>query len=405
MQSFLGICVITALLTATSKHPRRIQWHTVIVGFIVQFCLGCIVIKTQWGNDLFSWMSNMASALLEFARYGAKFLFGDDIGSETFFAMSVFPAVIFFASFVQMAYYFGAVQWLFRHLGRGFQKLLSTSGAESIAAAAAPFLGQSENMLLLKDYLPLMTKSEMHACMTAGFATVSGSTLQGYIALGVDPKNIITACIMSIPCSLALSKIRYPETDESLTKDKVVEPARSSDEVNVLHAIGNGAAIGINLSLIIAANLISIISLVNLADFLLTWLGQFVGIHSLTLEMILGYVLYPYTWLLGVSREDVNRVAQLLGLKFIANEFVAYQRLNDSTGGASIRSQLSPRALVIAEFALCGFGNLGGVAQMIGTVGALVPARRAEVSRLALSACVTGSVATTMTAAIISMVM
>ncbi|KAJ1757200.1 hypothetical protein LPJ58_003399, partial [Coemansia sp. RSA 1591] len=139
--------------------------------------------------------------------------------------------------------------------------MLDTSGAESIVAVASPFLGQSESVLLLKDYLPHMTKSEIHACMTAGFATVSGSTLQGYIALGVDPKNIITACIMSIPCSLALSKIRYPETDEPLTRGKVIEPPRTSEDANILHAIGNGAAIGMNLSLLIAANLISVISL------------------------------------------------------------------------------------------------------------------------------------------------
>ncbi|KAJ2106448.1 hypothetical protein GGF48_006144, partial [Coemansia sp. RSA 921] len=230
----------------------------------------------------------MARDLLEFSSYGAKFLFGDDIGSETFFAMTVFPAFIFFASFVQMVHYLGGIQWILRHLGSAFQKMLDTSGAESIVAVASPFLGQSESVLLLKDYLPHMTKSEIHACMTAGFATVSGSTLQGYIALGVDPKNIITACIMSIPCSLALSKIRYPETDEPLTRGKVIEPPRTSEDANILHAIGNGAAIGMNLSLLIAANLISVISLVNLVDFLLTWLGQFVGIHELTLELVLG---------------------------------------------------------------------------------------------------------------------
>ncbi|KAJ2665214.1 hypothetical protein IW148_001686 [Coemansia sp. RSA 1199] len=346
----------------------------------------------------------MARDLLEFSSYGAKFLFGDDIGSETFFAMTVFPAFIFFASFVQMVHYLGGIQWVLRHLGSAFQKMLDTSGAESIVAVASPFLGQSESVLLLKDYLPHMTKSEIHACMTAGFATVSGSTLQGYIALGVDPKNIITACIMSIPCSLALSKIRYPETDEPLTRGKVIEPPRTSDEANILHAIGNGAAIGMNLSLLIAANLISVISLVNLVDFLLTWLGQFVGIHELTLELVLGYILYPFTWLLGVPRDDIKNVAQLLGLKFVANEFVAYQRLNDSTNGPSIRSQLSFRALTIAEFALCGFGNLSSIAQQIGSLGVLAPTRRSDFSRLAMSACITGSIATAMTAAIISMV-
>ncbi|KAJ2849408.1 hypothetical protein IWW36_002654 [Coemansia brasiliensis] len=305
-----------------------------------------------------------------------------------------------------MVYYLGGIQWMLRYMGKGFQWLLDTSGAESIVAAASPFLGQAENVLLVKDYLPHMTNSEIHTCMTAGFATVSGSVLQGYIALGVDPKNIITACIMSIPCSLALSKMRYPETEEPLTRGKIIEPPRSTEEVNVLHAIGNGAAIGMNLSLLIAANLIAVISIVNLADFLLTWLGQFVSIQNLTMELILGYVLYPYVWLLGVPKADVTRVAQLLGLKFISNEFVAYQHLNSATdGGKILRDQLSPRALVISEFALCGFGNLSSIAQQIGSLGALAPTRKSEFSRLALSACITGSIATTLTAAIISMVM
>ncbi|KAJ2824702.1 hypothetical protein IWW50_003205 [Coemansia erecta] len=346
----------------------------------------------------------MASSFLGFSRYGAKFVFGDEAGSATTFVMSLVPALIFFASFVQMVNYLGGIQWLLRHIGGAIQKLLDTSGAESLVAAAAPFIGSIEGTLMLKDYLPHMTKSELHACMTTGFATVSGSMFQVYIALGVDPRNIITACIMSIPCSLALSKIRYPETEESLTRGKKVEPSRTADEANVIHALGNGAAIGVNLSLLILANLISVISLLNLVDFLLTWLGQFVGIHQLTLELVLGYILYPYAWLLGVPSGDAYKVAQLLGLKVISNEVVAYQRLGDSTSGPSIRSQLSSRGSTIIEFALCGFGNLGTIAICIGAMGALAPSRKGELSRLALSACITGSIATAMTAAIISMI-
>ncbi|KAJ2608974.1 hypothetical protein GGF44_006331, partial [Coemansia sp. RSA 1694] len=293
MQSLLGIVIILLTMTATSRFPKSIQWRTVIVGLLLQFCLGCIVVKTKWGNDLFTWLASMASGLLAFANYGAKFLLGDTIGSLDIFVITVFPAVIFFAAFIQVVQYLGGMQWLIKKLGWVFQQLLGTSGTESMVAAASPFLGLSENVLLVKDYLEHMTNSELHACMTAGFATISGSTLQGYIALGVDAKNIITACVMSIPCSLALSKLRYPETEESLTRGKMVDPPRNSDEANILHALANGAAIGMNLSLLISANLIAIISLVNLIDFLLTWLGKFVTIKQLTLELVLGYVLYP----------------------------------------------------------------------------------------------------------------
>ncbi|KAJ2438778.1 hypothetical protein GGF42_008183, partial [Coemansia sp. RSA 2424] len=353
MQSLLGIVIILLTMTATSRFPKSIQWRTVIVGLLLQFCLGCIVVKTKWGNDLFTWLASMASGLLAFANYGAKFLLGDTIGSLDIFVITVFPAVIFFAAFIQVVQYLGGMQWLIKKLGWVFQQLLGTSGTESMVAAASPFLGLSENVLLVKDYIEHMTNSELHACMTAGFATISGSTLQGYIALGVDAKNIITACVMSIPCSLALSKLRYPETEESLTRGKMVDPPRSSDEANILHALANGAAIGMNLSLLISANLIAIISLVNLIDFLLTWLGKFVTIKQLTLELVLGYVLYPYTWLLGVPHADILNVSQLLGLKFITNEFVAYQRLTAGTADVpALKTSLTSRGLTIAEFAL-----------------------------------------------------
>ncbi|KAJ2157447.1 hypothetical protein GGF46_004508, partial [Coemansia sp. RSA 552] len=404
MQSLLGVAIIVLGLVVTSKHPRHIQWRVVIVGTLMQFSLGCIVVKTQWGSDLFTWLADMARSLLDFSRYGTEFLFGDDIlSSNVSFVLSVFPAVIFFASLVQMVSYFGGMQWLLRNLGRVFQKLLDTSGTESVVAAGSPFLGQVENALLVKDYLEYMTKSEIHACMTAGFATVSGSVFQGYIALGVDPKSIITACIMSIPCSLALSKIRYPETEESLTRGRIAEPPRQPKEVNFLHAIGNGAATGVNLCLLMTGSLLAIISMVHLADFFLTWFGEFISISGLTLELILGYVLYPYAWLLGVPKENVYDVSQLLGLKFISNEFVAYQRLNDSSDGPSLRSLLTDRGRTIADFALCGFGNLNGIALQVGSLGALAPSRKGDFSRLALSACITGSIATTVTAAIISM--
>lgn len=406
MQSLLGMVVITIVLVATSKHPSRIQWRTVIIGYLMQFCLGCIVVKTKWGESFFSWLANRAKDLLHFSSFGTAFLFDEDFTHLKYFAVSVFPAIVFFAAFVQMVYYLGGMQWMLKRLGWVFQKLLDTSGAESIVAAASPFIGQSENVLLVKDYLEHMTNSEIHACMTAGFATISGSTLQGYISMGVDPKNIITACIMSIPCSLALSKIRYPEREESLTRGKIVDPPRRTNEANVLHALGNGAALGINLSLLIAANLIAVISMVNLINFFLTWFGQFITIKDLTLQLILGYVLYPFTWLLGVPKQDVLQVSELLGLKFVVNEFYAYGVLTKSVDNKpSIMQTLTERGQIIAQFSMCGFGNLGSIAQQIGALGSLAPSRKADFSRLALSACITGSVATAMTAAIISMVM
>ncbi|KAJ1936377.1 hypothetical protein FBU59_005071 [Linderina macrospora] len=304
-----------------------------------------------------------------------------------------------------MVYYLGGMQWLLKKLGWVFCKIMDTSGVESIVAAASPFIGQNENVLLVKDYFETMTNSEIHACMTAGFATISGSTLQGYIAIGVNPKNIITSCIMSIPCSLALSKLRYPETEASLTKGKMVDPPKHTDEANILHALANGAAIGLNISLLVAANLIAVVSMVQLINFFLTWFGQFITINALTLELILGYVFYPFTWLLGVPGKDILKVSQLIGLKVVSNEFVAFQKLKEVVDGVAYTDDMSSRAATIAEFALCGFGNLGSIAIQIGALGSLAPSRKADVSRIAFSACITGVCATLMTSAIIAMVM
>ncbi|KAJ1904409.1 hypothetical protein LPJ81_002508 [Coemansia sp. IMI 209127] len=404
IQSFLGIIVITALLIATSRNRRCINWRTVIAGYFLQFCLGCIVMKTRWGSALFTWLASAASGFLSFSRYGAALLFGENAVNSGVIAITMFPVIIFFASFVQIMYYLGAVQWLLRHVGWFFHKSLGTSGAEAIVASASPFIGQSENTLLVKDHLEHMTNSELHACMTAGFATISGSVFQAYVALGVDAKSLITACIMSIPCSLALSKIRYPETEEPLTRGRIVLSERKK-ETNILHALGNGAATGIQLSLLILATIIGMVSLIYAINFLLTWFGQFIGIRSLTLELVLGYLLYPLTWLLGVPSSDVMAVSRLLGLKLVANEFIAYSQLTGATGMTpAVKDQLSARGLMIAQFALAGFANTGSIAQIVAVIGSLAPSRKGDVSRLVFSACITGATATMLTAAIVSMI-
>ncbi|KAJ2725350.1 hypothetical protein GGI07_001358 [Coemansia sp. Benny D115] len=404
MQSLLGIVVLTGLLVLTSKHRSDINWRTVIVGYLLQFCLGCIVMKTKWGSDLFSWLANMASAFLAFSRFGAGLLFGQSALDSGAIAVTMFPVIIFFAAFVQVMYYMGGVQWVLKRMGWFFYKALGTSNAESIVASASPFVGQSENTLLVKDYLEHMTNSELHACMTAGFATISGSVFQAYVALGVDAKNLITACIMSIPCSLALSKIRYPEREQPLTRGQVVKMKKNEEEANALHALGNGAATGIHLSLIILATIIAMVSLINAINFILTWLGQFISIPNLTIELILGYLFYPLAWLLGVPGKDVFKISQLLGLKLVSNEFVAYSQLTGISGGEPIQDTLSDRALLIAHFSLAGFANAGSVAQVIAAVGSLAPSRKGDVSRLALSSCLTGALATAMSAAIVSMI-
>ncbi|OMH79598.1 Sodium/nucleoside cotransporter 2 [Zancudomyces culisetae] len=399
LQSLLGIIVIVLLLAATSRSRNRIQWTTVFTGLLLQLLLGLFVLKTTAGQELFKWIANVASGFLEFSSAGLQFLFGQNISGS--FATSVFPAIIFFVSFIQMVYYLGGMQWLVGKLSWFFTKVMNTSGAESVVASASPFVGQGESAVLVANYVDYMTASELHATMASGFSTISGSVLAGYLSMGANISYLLTSCIMSIPCSLALSKLRYPEMGEPLTRGRMVVPDKEKTDVNLLHAAGNGAALGMTLVLLIAASLIAIVSLLAFVNYMLTWFGNFVGITDLTLNLILGYVLYPFAWLLGVSgNKQLLKVAYLLATKIVANEFVAYADLYDATSGPSIYSILTPRNQIIVQFALCGFANLASIGVQIGAIGAIAPSRKKDLVKLAFSAMITGATATCVSATI-----
>ncbi|KAJ1673380.1 hypothetical protein EV182_005353, partial [Spiromyces aspiralis] len=220
LQSFLGMIIIFGLLAFTSRHPTRIPWHTVAVGQTLQLILGAVVLRTSWGYSFFRWISFSIKDLLLFSKKGCEFMASAEACQTSFFFVTVFPPLIFFAALIQMAYYAGVLQWVVGKASWLFTRLLDTSGSESIVAVASPFVGMSENALLVRSYINGMTDSELHAIMTAGFSTTSGSTMMAYISYGIEPEHIITACIMSIPCSLAISKIRLPETEVSETKGK-----------------------------------------------------------------------------------------------------------------------------------------------------------------------------------------
>ncbi|PVU85206.1 hypothetical protein BB559_007139 [Furculomyces boomerangus] len=405
IQSLLGIVIIIAVFAATSKKRRAIPWHTVITGLLLQLILGAIVLKTNAGLQLFKWIAGMARVFLGYSIEGVAFLFGDGVRTSTSFAVGVFPAIIFFVSVIQMVYFVGGMQWLVSKLSIFFTKLMDTSGAESIVAAASPFVGQGESAVLVAKYVEFMTKSELHAIMTAGFATISGSVLNGYVSLGANLTYIITCCIMSIPCSLAMSKLRYPETEESLTKGRVVVPETESEDINLLHAAGNGAGLGMTLSLMIAASLIAIVSLLAFINAFLTYLGNFVGIKELTLILIIGYILYPLAWLIGVSSSDTLTISKILATKLVANEFVAYFNLGAGDEGSRIMDLVTPRSSIITQFALCGFANFASVGIQISVLGTISPKRKGDLARLALSAMFTGYIATCLSASIAGLLM
>jgi concentrative nucleoside transporter, CNT family len=243
------------------------------------------------------------------------------------FLVSVIPPIIFFVSFIQLLYYWGWLQWAIGKFATIFFYGMRVSGAEAVVAAASPFVGQGESAMLIKPYIPHLTSAELHQVMTSGFATIAGSVLAAYISMGISPLALVSSCVMSIPASLTISKLRYPETEESLTAGKIVIP-RDTDErpSNSLHAFANGSWLGIKIGGMIVAAVLCILSLLGLTNGLLGWWGRYLNINDppLSIELIVGYLFYPIAFLLGVERNgDLLKVSQLIGIKVVANEFVA----------------------------------------------------------------------------------
>ncbi|KAM5352871.1 hypothetical protein ACJ41O_005593 [Fusarium nematophilum] len=411
--SLFGLLVFIFFLWITSKDRRRVNWRTVIGGMLAQYIIGLFVLRTGVGYSIFRFIADRAADLLGFSRNGVAFLTNPDTSQLPMFFFGVIPAIIFFISLVQVLYYIGFLQWFIVKFASFVFWALGVSGAEAVVAAATPFIGQGESAMLVRPFVPHMTKAELHQIMTCGFATISGSVLVGYIGLGLNREALVSSCIMSIPASLAISKLRYPETEETLTAGRVVIPDDDEHKAeNALHAFANGAWLGIKIAGTIIASLLCIIAFVGLVNGLLTWWGRYININDpeLTLQTILGYMLYPVAWLLGVPRgavrlngkkdEQILGVARLIAEKIITNEYVAFTQLTTDP----LYANLTPRSRLIATYALCGFGNVGSLGIQIGILGQLAPSRGGDVSRLALSALVSGILATLTSASVAGLV-
>ena len=260
--------------------------------------------------------------MLGFANQGTTFLTDKTVPKLGWFLVGVLPAVIFFVALIQLLYYWGTLQWFIGKFATFFFWSMRVSGAEAVVAAASPFIGQGESAILIKPFVAHLTQAELHQIMCSGFATIAGSVLIAYISLGVNGQALISSCIMSIPASLAISKLRYPETEETLTSGRVVVPDDDQHKAaNSLHAFANGAWLGLKIAGMILATLLCIISLLGLLNGLLTWWGRYLNINNppLTVELIVGYICYPIAFLLGVPRNgDLLKVGQLIGTKLIA---------------------------------------------------------------------------------------
>jgi CNT family concentrative nucleoside transporter len=404
--SLFGLAVFIFLFWATSRNRKKIVWHTVIVGMLTQFIIALFVLRTRAGYDIFDFISTLARELLGFARDGVEFLSTPEIAALKFFFFSVLPAIIFFVAFVQLLYYWGILQWFIGKFAVFFFWSMRVSGAEAVVAAASPFIGQGESAMLIRPFVPHLTQAELHQVMTSGFATIAGSVLVAYIGMGINPQALISSCVMSIPASLAISKLRYPEEEETLTAGRVVIPDDDEHKAaNSLHAFANGAWLGLKIAGMILTTLLCIIALLNLCNGLLTWWGRYInldGEYDLTLELILGYICYPIAFLLGVPRNsnELLLVGRLIGVKVIANEFVAFNNLVTLPEYKA----LSPRATIIATYAVCGFGNIGSLGTQIGVLSQISPGRSGDVSRLAVSALISGVISTLTSASIAGLV-
>ncbi|KAG1816042.1 Na+ dependent nucleoside transporter C-terminus-domain-containing protein [Suillus subaureus] len=388
--SVLGLFVFQCGFYLCSTNRSAICWPTVVVGLFLQQTIALFVLKTGAGYSLFKYIADLANDFLSEADVGAEFFFDAETIAKKWFFVNVLSAIIFFIATIQMLYYLGAMQWMVKGFAWFFFKLMNVSGAEAVVAAASPWVGQGESACLVKPYVDIMTPSELHLIMTSGFSTISGSVLTAYVALGVPPQNLVTSSVMSIPASIAISKMRIPEVEEPVTRGRIVVDrgdAGKNQPVNALHAFSLGGLFGLNVAGQILTNVLTILSLVATINAVLTWVGRGFGIHQLTLQLVLGYIGYPIAFFLGVPSAEILRVSQLLATKLIENEFAAYLELSSIQASSN---PLSHRAFTIASYSLCGFANLGSLGIQIGVLGALAPSRGKVIAKLAVSAMICG---------------
>lgn len=405
--SLFGLIIFIGISYAFSVNRHAIRWHPILWGIALQLIFAVLILKTAPGLAVFQFLGNCVTQFLNFSDQGAKFLFGESF-EEHFIAFKVLPTIIFFSSFINVLYHYGILQKVVEWVAWIMRKTMKTSGSETLSCSANIFIGQTEAPLLIKPYISSLTNSELHAVMTGGFATIAGGVMAAYISFGVPAEHLIAASVMSAPAALAVSKLLYPETEESLTAGTVKIDVKPTS-ANAIDAAATGAIEGMKLALNVAAMLIAFLGLLALINGLLNWLGGTIGLAQLSLEWIFSYLFAPVAWLMGVPWNDCLQVGVLLGKKTIINEFIAYldlkQLIENSKTGVQGGASLSQRAIIIATYALCGFSNIGSIAIQIGGISSMAPERQADVARLGIRAMIAGSIACFMTACVAGMLL
>ena len=419
LRGLLGIAFLILVTYALSSNRKKIPWKIVLIGLGMQFILALGVLKIKIVQQLFNVMGTFFTSILNFTEMGSRFVFGNLLNVEDpsigyVFAFQILPTILFFSALTSVLYYLGVIQKIVKWLAWALTKSLGISGAESLSVAGNIFLGQTEAPLLIKAYLKNMNRSEILLVMIGGMATVAGGVLASYVGfLGQnDPvlrlefaRHLIAASVMAAPGAVVISKILIPQTDE-VSKTITVDEQNFGD--NILDALSNGTTEGIKLAVNVGAMLLVFVAMIALINGILfeigtigtlnEWISNNTHFESLSLEFILGMLCAPLMWIIGVAQEDLSLMGQLLGIKIVASEFVAYTQLAELKDSASSIQLAYNKSVIMATYMLCGFANFASIGIQIGGIGALVPSKRKLLSELGLKALIGGTIASLLSA-------
>ena len=416
----LGMVSLIFIAFLFSSNKKAINWKIIGIGLAFQLLIAIGVLKVEFIKSIFEFVGGLFVSVLEFTRAGSKFLFeGLVVDMDTFgfiFAFQVLPTIIFFSALTSVLFYLGIIQKVVKGMAWLLSKALKISGAESLSVAGNIFLGQTEAPLLIKAYLEKMNKSEMLLVMVGGMATVAGAVLAAYIGFlgGDEPmlrlfyaKHLLAASVMAAPGAIVISKILYPQT-ESI--DTAVSVSQEKIGSNFLDAIANGTTEGLKLAVNVGAMLLVFVAFIAMFNGILGWVGNVSSINtwvtnntsyqSLSIELILGYAFAPLMWLIGVAKEDMALMGQLLGIKIAASEFIGYIQLRDLKDVANATHLNYEKSIIMATYMLCGFANFASIGIQIGGIGSLAPSQRKTLSRFGIKALIGGSIASLVSATI-----
>jgi CNT family concentrative nucleoside transporter len=419
----LGMVALLVIAFLFSSNRKGINWRTVAIGLAFQLIIAIFVLQVDFVKDIFEGIGGLFISILDYTRAGSEFLFSGvmDINSYGFiFAFQVLPTIIFFSALTSVLFYLGIIQKIVKAMAWLLSKALKISGAESLSVAGNIFLGQTEAPLLIKAYLEKMNKSEILLVMIGGMATVAGAVLAAYIGFlgGEDAalrlfyaKHLLAASVMAAPGAIVISKILYPQTEEVNTDVAVSKEKIGS---NILDAIANGTTEGLKLAVNVGAMLLVFVAFIAMINGILGWAGDITTLNtwvagntpyqSLSLELILGYVFAPLMWLIGVAKEDMALMGQLLGIKLAASEFIGYIQLADLKNAANATHLKYEKSIIMATYMLCGFANFASIGIQIGGIGSLAPGQRKQLSKFGMKALLGGTLASLISATIAGMI-